>query len=138
VSIPLAVMVFLVGQRITPFVSLWSTMTNKESKPDEEGRSEGTGGGGLDRGEGRDGWVGICLALLVKGTTFDVFANEVGKTRPPVFGGNELAGFKITWMAGKRVIIRTSDDVAAKRTRVRDINPILVGKEAQSTCQSER
>jgi hypothetical protein len=74
--------------------------------------------------------VGICLALLAKGATFDVFANKVGKTRPPVFGGNELAGFKITWMAGRGVIMRTSDNVTAKRTRVRDIDSILVGKEA--------
>ena len=33
------VMVFLVGQRITPLVRLWSTTTSKESKPEEEGRS---------------------------------------------------------------------------------------------------
>jgi hypothetical protein len=91
---------------------------------------EGTGGGGFDRGERRDNQVGICLALLAKGTTFDVFTNEVGKTRPPVFGSNKLVGFKITRMAGRGVIMRMSDDVAAKRTRVRDIDLILVGKEA--------
>jgi hypothetical protein len=91
---------------------------------------EGTGGGGFDRGEGRDGRVGVCLALLAKGTTFDIFTNEVGKTRPPVFGSNELAGFKITRMAGRGVIMRTSDNVAAKRPRVRDINTVLVGEEA--------
>ena len=36
---PLVVMVFFVGQRITPFVRPWSTMTSNESKPDEAGRS---------------------------------------------------------------------------------------------------
>jgi hypothetical protein len=90
---------------------------------------EGARGGGLNWSEGRDGGVGVCLALLAKETTLDVFTNEVGKTRPPVFSGNKLARFKITRMASRRVIMRTSDDVAAKRARVRDIDPILVGKE---------
>ena len=35
---PLAVIVFLVGHRITPFISPWSTTTRKESKPMEGGR----------------------------------------------------------------------------------------------------
>ena len=39
VATPSAVMDFFVGQRITPFVSPWSTTTNKESKPLEIGRS---------------------------------------------------------------------------------------------------
>ena len=30
---------FLVGQRITPFIRPWLTMTSKESKPEEMGRS---------------------------------------------------------------------------------------------------
>ena len=38
-TIPSAVTVFLVGQRITPLLSPWSTMTNKESKLLEGGRS---------------------------------------------------------------------------------------------------
>ena len=37
--IPSVVTVFLVGQRITPLLSPWSTTTNKESKPLEGGRS---------------------------------------------------------------------------------------------------
>jgi hypothetical protein len=66
---------------------------------------EGVRGGGFNWSEGRNGRVGVCLALLAKGATFDIFANKVGKTRPPVFGGNKLAGFKITWMASRGVII---------------------------------
>ena len=38
-AIPSAETVFLVGQRMTPLLSPWSTMTNKESKPLEGGRS---------------------------------------------------------------------------------------------------
>ena len=38
-AIPAVLMVFIVGQRITPFVSPWSTMTNRVSKPSERGRS---------------------------------------------------------------------------------------------------
>ena len=30
---------FLVGQRITPLVSPWSTTTRRESKPEDKGRS---------------------------------------------------------------------------------------------------
>ena len=36
---PSAVMVFFVGHRITPFIRPWLTMTSKESKPAEVGRS---------------------------------------------------------------------------------------------------
>jgi hypothetical protein len=32
-------------------------------------------------------------------------------------------------MAGRGVIMRTSDDVVAKRTRIRDIDPMLVVEE---------
>jgi hypothetical protein len=90
---------------------------------------EGTGGEGLNRGEGRDSGVSVRFALLAKGTSFDVLTNKVRKTWPPILSGDELAGFKITWMAGREMVMRTSDDVAAKRTRVRDIDSILVGKE---------
>ena len=38
-AIPLAVMDFLVGQRITPLVRPWSTTTRRELKPEETGRS---------------------------------------------------------------------------------------------------
>ena len=38
VATPSAVMDFLVGQRITPFVRPWLTMTKRESKPEETGR----------------------------------------------------------------------------------------------------
>ena len=36
---PSVVIIFLIGQRITPFVRPWLTTTNKESKPEEVGRS---------------------------------------------------------------------------------------------------
>ena len=39
VATPSVVIIFLVGQRITPFVRPWLTMTSKESKPEETGRS---------------------------------------------------------------------------------------------------
>jgi hypothetical protein len=73
--------------------------------------------------------VGVRLALLAKGTAFDVFTNEVYKAGPPILSGDELAGFKISWMASRGMIMRTGDNVAVKRTRVRDIDSILVGKE---------
>ena len=38
-AIPSVVMDFFIGQRITPLVSPWSTMTRKESKPEDKGRS---------------------------------------------------------------------------------------------------
>ena len=38
-AIPSAVTVFLVGQRITPLLRPWSTMTKRELNPDETGRS---------------------------------------------------------------------------------------------------
>ena len=35
----MAVIVFVVRQRITPFIRSWLTTTSKESKPEERGRS---------------------------------------------------------------------------------------------------
>ena len=67
---PDAVMVFLVGQRITPFVSLWSTMTNRVLKPAERGRlvirSQETCWKGQDAEDEireRGGTVGCIFAL---------------------------------------------------------------------------
>ena len=36
----------------------------------------------------------INLVLLAKGTALDVVADEGGKSRPPEFGGDQLACFK--------------------------------------------
>jgi hypothetical protein len=74
--------------------------------------------------------MGICFALLAEGTTFDVFAHELRKTRPLISGSDELAGFKIAWVAGRGVIMRTSNDVVVKGTRVRDVDMVLVSEEA--------
>ena len=38
-AIPSVVTVFFVGQRIIPLLRPWSTMTKRESKPEETGRS---------------------------------------------------------------------------------------------------
>jgi hypothetical protein len=138
VAIPSAVMVFLVGQRITPFVSLWSTTTNKESNLEEGGRSvmrlqeicwKGREEVDLIRARGGNGRVGVCLALLAKRTTLNVFMNEMRKAWPPILSGNELAGFKIARVTGGEVVMGMSDDVAMKRTRIRDVNTVLVGEE---------
>jgi hypothetical protein len=73
--------------------------------------------------------VGVCLALLAKRTTLNIFTNEMRKAGPPIFSSNELAGLKISWMTSGGVVMGMSDDVATKRTRVRDINMVLVGEE---------
>ena len=63
-------MFFLVGHRITPFISPWLTMTNKVSKPAEGGRlvmrSQETCWKGWDAEEGigeRGGTVGCVFAF---------------------------------------------------------------------------
>ena len=45
---------------------------------------------GGERGNDR---MSVCLVLLAGSTSFDVFADVGGQTRPPEFSSNELAGF---------------------------------------------
>jgi len=73
--------------------------------------------------------MGVRFALLAEGATFDVLADKLSETRPPIFGSNELAGFEIARMARRGVVVRASDNVAAERCRIWDIDAVLVGEE---------
>ena len=88
---PLAVIAFFVGHRITPLLSPWSTMTNRESKLLEIGRSvmrfEGKGFSGVDRIQGWYGWVSIGFILLTGCTSVNVSLDELGHSWPPVPSG---------------------------------------------------
>ena len=89
--------VFVVGEKITPFVSPWSTMTNMKSNPEEGGRSvmrsQETCWNGRVAVEGRGRRVGVHLVLLANCTTFNILADKGSKSRPPKFSRNELASF---------------------------------------------
>ena len=61
---------------------------------------EGAEGDGFDGGEGGDGRVCVNFVLLAKGAALNVAADEGGKSRPPEFGGDELACFQEAGVAG--------------------------------------
>ena len=63
--------VFLVGQRITPFVRLWSTMTSKESKPEEVGRSVIKSQETCWKGRETHDLMGVSRGMV--GCVFDLF-----------------------------------------------------------------
>ena len=70
-GIPLAVMFFLVGQRITPLLRPWSTMTKRESKLEETGRSVIRSQESWQKG--REEEEGIGVSGGVEGCVFTLF-----------------------------------------------------------------
>ena len=71
------------------------------------------GAGGRQRGEGRDGWVGIHLHLLTEGAASNEATDERRHTRPPVVPGKEGVSAKETTMtSGWRGMYRRNEIVA--------------------------
>ena len=109
-AIPTVSMVLEQGVRITPFVSLWSTITTIESWPLEGGRSVmrltesclkgvivaeviGNNGGGR---------MSVDFILLADGTTIDKVFDERGKTGLPEVMFKDGLGMKNAHMTSSR------------------------------------
>ena len=72
----------------------------------------------------------VNLVLLACSTAFDIAADKGGKTGPPEFGSNELAGFEEARMTGSFMIVAMPKDGKAKGVIIGDINMALVGQNA--------
>ena len=72
----------------------------------------------------------VNLVLLAKGTAFDVTADKGGETRPPEFGGDQLASFQKAGMTGGFMIMAALEDGTAEGVVGRDIYTTLIGKDA--------
>ena len=138
-AIPLAVTDFLVGQRITPLVSPWSTTTRSESKPAEKGRSVirlqeicWKGQEVRDLIGDKGGTVGCVLALFcwqVAQPSMYIAVDEGGKARPPEFSGDQLAGFKETGVAGGLMIMASLENGTVEGVIGGNIDTVLVGED---------
>ena len=58
--------------------------------------------------------MGIGFRLLAHATTLDVFVYKLRKTRPPIVGSHELAGFQESRMSHSGVIMVLCDNGASE------------------------
>ena len=72
----------------------------------------------------------VNLVLLAKGTAFNIAADKGGKSRPPEFGGNQLACFQEAGVAGRFMIVAVFENGMAKGVVGGDIDTAFVGKDA--------
>ena len=72
----------------------------------------------------------VGFVLLANCTFLDIFAYERCKARPPEFGGDELAGFKVTWVASSLMIVAMNKNGPSKRGVRGNVNTSFVDKDA--------
>ena len=72
----------------------------------------------------------VNLVLLAKGTALNIAADEAGESRPPEFGGDQLACFQEAGVAGRVVIMAAFEDGAAKGVVGGDIDVAFVSEDA--------
>ena len=72
----------------------------------------------------------INLVLLAKGTALDVVADEGGESRPPEFGGDQLACFQEAGVAGRGMIVAAFENRAAEGVVRGDVDTTLISKDA--------
>ena len=87
----------------------------------------GARGGNRDKGWG--GGMGIGFCLLAHATAFNVFAYKLCKTRPPIVGSHELAGFQEPGMSRGGVIVVLCDNGVSEIVGGGNIHATLVGEE---------
>ena len=89
-------------------------------------------GSGGNWGEGRNGGICVEFVLLENRTSLNIFVYKRCKARPPEFGGDELADFKVTWMASSLMIMAMNKDGPLKRGVGGNVNTFFVGEDALS------
>jgi len=72
--------------------------------------------------------VGVCLHLLTKGTSLNIFLNVGTKARPPKVSLNKFFSFKMTGMPHSGVVMETPEQVVASGRG--DIGTIFVIQDA--------
>ena len=90
---------------------------------------EQVGGSQVDRGEGQNGGMHVELVLLANCTPFDILAYKRCQTRPPEFGGDQLMGFQVAWVACSFVVVATSEDGPSERGVRGDVNMTFVSED---------
>ena len=73
--------------------------------------------------------MGIGFRLLARAATLNVFAYKLRKTRPPIVGGHELAGFQESRMSRGGVIVVLCDNGASEIIGGGNIHATLVSEE---------
>ena len=73
--------------------------------------------------------MGIGFCLLARATALDIFAYKLCKTRPPIVGGHELAGFQESRMSRSGVIMVLCDNGVSEIVGGGNIHATLVSEE---------
>ena len=73
--------------------------------------------------------MGIGFRLLARAATLGVFAYKLRKTRPPIVGGHELAGFQESRVSRGGVIVVLCDNGALEIIGGGNIHATLVSEE---------
>ena len=73
--------------------------------------------------------MGIGFRLLAHAATLDIFAYKLCKTRPPIVGGHELAGFQESRMSRSGVIVGLCNNGASEIVGGGNIHATLVSEE---------
>ena len=74
--------------------------------------------------------MSIRLVALASRTPFHIFAYKRYKAGPPKFGGDKLAGFKVTRVASSFMIVAAKKDGLPKRGIGGNVNMSFVGENA--------
>jgi len=74
--------------------------------------------------------VRVGFVLLASSTAFDVFAYVRSKARPPKFGGDELAGFKVSGVSCGFVVVTACENGVADSVIVGDVYATFVGEDS--------
>ena len=72
----------------------------------------------------------VNLVLLAKGTALNIAVDKGGESRPPEFGGNQLACFQEAGVAGRLMIMAAFENGTAKGVVCGDVDTAFVGKDA--------
>ena len=70
----------------------------------------------------------VGLGLLAISTALNVLAYELGEAGPPIVRCHELAGFEVSQVAGRGVIVAPGDNVAMKGSSGGNVHAVLVSK----------
>ena len=91
---------------------------------------KGASGGGDNGGQWGVRGVCVCLVLLASCAARNILADKGGKTRPPEFRCDELAGLENTRVTCCRMVMVSSNDRAAEGGVSGNIDMILKGQDS--------
>ena len=114
---PLAVSVFVQGDKITPFERPWSTMTKMELKPSTVGRSvirsieQLANRSCFDRHKSEVRGGTVDFELLARATSIHILLDKGLQARPPIMLSDSIVCFKFSRVSSSFMVMEHPQDV---------------------------